>query len=628
MCGICGVFNYSQGPADRELVRRMNALLVHRGPDAEGYFFDGPVGLGSRRLSIIDLAKGDMPIYNEDRSIAIVFNGEIYGYVELRAELERLGHRFSTDSDTETIVHAYEEYGSRCVEHLNGMFAFALWDSRRQELLIARDRVGEKPLFYAEVGGRLIFASEIKALLQDPACSREVNPQALTHYLTALYIPYPDSIFRSVSKLPPGHSMRVSAQGGQLQRYWFPERIRPRHMSIEQAVQELRPLLADAVRIQMRSDVPVGFFLSAGMDSTSVVAFAARTTQDARLKTFAVGFEGADWDERPGARAVAKRYGSDHYDITVSPNDVVRLLPRLVWLMDEPMGDGSTVPLYVISTLARQQVKVILCGAGGDELFAGYPRYAMGQEPLSRHLLKSLPAPIKRAAVEAAHLYSAGFGNRVHVALRNIERRYYQDTCWFTPDERLALTGNNDAAFGEVIAHHYHRLERADAVNRLMFVDMNTYMSDDLLPMTDRMTMGVSLEGRVPFLDYRLIEWAMSLPGEFKLRDGVSKYVLRRAMEGLLPDQILGRPKRGFGPPFGAWLRAGVLEHAHRLLLGPHARTRELLNPQVVRGVLAGDLDEHRATQQIWMLLVLELWFRIFADGGVSSPPESLEEML
>jgi asparagine synthase (glutamine-hydrolysing) len=629
MCGICGVLNLDRAPVDRALIRRMNSTLVHRGPDAEGTYFDGPVGLGSRRLSIIDLTGGDMPIYNEDGSIAIVFNGEIYGYVELRDELERLGHRFATRSDTETIVHAYEEYGGRCVEHLNGMFAFALWDSRRQELLLARDRVGEKPLFYAELGERVIFASEIKALLQDPACARTVDSDALTQYLTSLYIPYPRSIFRGVAKLPPGHLMRVSAQGVQIERYWFPERVQPRRLSLDEATEELRPLLADAVRLQMRSDVPVGFFLSAGMDSTSVVAFAARTTEGARLKTFAVGFEGADWDERPGARSVAAMYGSEHFDISVSPQDISRLLPRLVWLMDEPMADGSIMPLYIISSLARQQVKVILCGAGGDELFAGYPRYEIGQVPLARRILQQIPAPLKEVAVRAGRLYSAGFGNRVYVNLRNVDRHYYDDTAWFTDAERLALTGNNGSSFAEVVSHHYHRLPWADPVNRLMFVDMNTYMSDDLLPMTDRMTMGVSLEGRVPFLDYRLVEWSLSLPGEYKLRDGISKYVLRRAMEGLLPAEILTRPKRGFGPPFDSWLRAGLLEYTRDLLLSPRAQARGLYDPQFIRALLGTNLDEHRVAQQIWTLLILEVWFRVFVDAGeVSSPPGDLQDLL
>lgn len=629
MCGICGVLNLDGAPVDRALIGRMSSTLVHRGPDAEGTYFDGPVGLGSRRLSIIDLTGGDMPIYNEDGSIAIVFNGEIYGYVELRDELERLGHRFATRSDTETIVHAYEEYGVRCVEHLNGMFAFALWDSRRQELLLARDRVGEKPLFYAEVGGRVIFASEIKALLQDPACARTVDSDALTQYLTSLYIPYPRSIFRGVAKLPPGHLMRASAQGIQIERYWFPERVQPRRLSMDEATEELRPLLADAVRLQMRSDVPVGFFLSAGMDSTSVVAFAARTTEGARLKTFAVGFEGADWDERPGARSVAAMYGSEHFDISVSPQDIWHLLPRLVWLMDEPMADGSIVPLYIISSLARQQVKVILCGAGGDELFAGYPRYEIGQVPLARRILQQIPTPFKEVAVRVGRLYSAGFGNRVYVNLRNVERHYYDDTAWFTDAERLALTGNNGSSFAQVVSHHYRRLPWADPVNRLMFVDMNTYMSDDLLPMTDRMTMGVSLEGRVPFLDYRLVEWSLSLPGEYKLREGVSKYMLRRAMEGLLPAEILARPKRGFGPPFGSWLRAGLLEYTRELLLSPRAQARGLCDPEFIRTLLGGNLDEHRVAQQIWTLLILEVWFRVFVDAGeVSSPPGDLQDLL
>lgn len=640
MCGICGVFNFKPEPADQSLVRRMTEVIIHRGPDAEGYHFDGPVGLGSRRLSIIDLAGGNMPVYNEDGSIAIVFNGEIYGYIELRDELERLGHRFATRSDTETIVHAYEEYGSRCVEKLNGMFAFALWDSRRQELFIARDRVGEKPLFYAEVGGHLIFASEIKALLEDPVCPREVNYDALSQYLTALYIPYPQSIFKGIAKLPPGHSMLISAQGVKIEKYWFPERVQPRRLSLDEAIEELRPLLADAVRLQMRSDVPVGAFLSAGMDSTSVVAYAAKTTQDAKLKTFAVGFTGADWDERAGARAVAEIYGTEHFDITVSPEDVWQLLPRLVWLMDEPMADGSTLPLYVVSSLARQHVKVALAGAGGDELFAGYPRYQIGQVPTSRRALQAIPTPLKQAAVGLGKMYSAGFGNRVHVAVRDVARHYYEDTAWFSEAERLALTGRNGASYAQVVAHHYDRLPWADSVNRLMFVDMNTYMSDDLLPMTDRMSMGVSLEGRLPFLDYRLIEWAMALPAELKLQNGISKYVLRRAMEGLLPMEILNRPKRGFGPPFGAWLKAGLLDYTGKLLLNPRAQARGLYNPEVIRGLLAAGNsltlrpegltpDEHRLTQQIWQLLILELWFRIFIDQSrMVSPPGALEDLL
>lgn len=630
MCGICGLYNYNQTEADRALVHGMSGTIIHRGPDAEGYYFAGPVGLGSRRLSIIDLTTGDMPVYNEDGSIAIVFNGEIYGYIELRDELERRGHQFKTRSDTETIVHAYEEYGPACLEHLNGMFAFALWDGRKQELFIARDRVGEKPLFYAEVGDRLIFASEIKALLQDPACPREVNFEALTTYLTALYIPYPHSIFQGIKKLPPGHYMRVSAQGVDIQPYWFPERIRPNTtISLDEAIEEFRPLFADAVRLQMRSDVPVGAFLSAGMDSTSIVAYAAKTTQDAQLKTFAVGFEGAEWDERAGARAVAKMYNTEHFDITVSADDLWNLLPRLVWLLDEPMGDGSILPLYIISTLARQQVKVILAGAGGDELFAGYHRYEMGLLSPKRRLAQAIPAPLRQLAVEAGKLYSPGFGNRVHVNTRDVPRHYYDDATWFTDAERLALTGRNGRPYAGVVRHHYNRLNGADPVNRLMFVDINTYMSDDLLPMSDRMTMGTSLEGRLPFLDYRLIEWALALPAHMKLRHGTTKYILRQAMGNILPDEILGRPKRGFGPPFHAWLEAGLLDFTRQLLLSPQAQARGIYNPEIIKPLLAGDLRDHRTTQLIWQLLILEVWFRVFIDNGqVATPPGSLRELL
>ena len=629
MCGICGIFNYTQKPIDQEMVRRMNNLLTYRGPDAEGYYFSDHIGMGSRRLSIIDLSGGDMPVYNEDGRISIVFNGEIYGYIELRDTLEKLGHRFKTRSDTETIVHAYEEYGEDFVSQLNGMFAFALWDSNQEELFIARDRVGEKPLFYTEVNGRFLFASEIKSLLLDPEVQPEVNPDAINQYLTALYIPYPQTIFKDIYKLPPGHFMRISRSGIKVKRYWHPEKIRPRDLPMEQATEELRELLADAVRIQMRSDVPVGAFLSAGMDSTSVVAFAKRTTKGANLKTFAVGFEGADWDERPGARSVAEMYETDHYDISVAPEDLWRLLPKLVWHMDEPMGDGSIVPLYIISSLARQHVKVVLCGAGGDELFAGYPRYEIGFRGLQQRTLQSLPTPIKEAAEGLGNLYSAGFGNRVRVAMRSVDRQYFEDHTWLTPAERQGLLQTNRSSYAQVVSKHYHRLAWSDPVNRLMFVDINTYMSDDLLPMTDRMTMGVSLEGRLPFLDYRLIEWALALPGDMKLRNGTNKYVLRKAMNGLLPEEILDRPKRGFGPPFNAWLRAGILDYARELLLSPRAVQRRIYDPDFIAHLLDSDLDEHRTSQQIWMLLILEIWFRIFVDNpDPQSVPADLRDLL
>jgi asparagine synthase (glutamine-hydrolysing) len=629
MCGICGTYNFRGEPADRALVKRMADVITHRGPDAEGFYYSQGVGLGSRRLSIIDLAGGNQPVYNEDGSIAIVFNGEIYGYIELRDELKRRGHHFATNSDTETIVHAYEEFGPRCVEHLIGMFAFALWDGRKQQLLIARDRLGERPLFYTRASGRLLFASEVKALLQDPAVSRDLNPEALTHYLTALYIPYPQSIYKNIHKLPPGHFMLVNQQGVHIERYWFPERVQPRRLGLNEAVEELRPLLAEAVRLQMRSDVPVGAFLSAGMDSTSIVANAVRTTAGAHMKTFAVGFEGAEWDERAGARQVAEIYGTEHYDITLSYDDVWQLLPKTVWLLDEPMADGSTVPLLKVATLARQHVKVVLAGAGGDELFAGYPRYGYGQQPPLRRLLQSLPQPVKDVAERVGSLYSHGFGHRVRVTLRDIDREYYEDLMWFNAEQRQTLTGRNGSPYAEVVSRYYRQWSNTDPVNRLMYVDMNTYLSDDLLPMTDRTGLGVSLEGRVPFLDHRLVEWAMALPGDLKLRNGTSKYLLRKAMAPLLPPEILNRPKRGFGPPFGAWLQAGLADFTRQLLLSPAAQARGLCNPDFVNQLLAGNLDDHRVSQQVWMLLVLEVWFRIFVDNGnVATAPGHLRELL
>lgn len=630
MCGICGVYNLDGQPADRDLVQHMNHALSHRGPDEDGYLFGGNVGLGMRRLSIIDLAGGSQPVYNEDRSIALIFNGEIYGYVELRDELEKRGHQFTTRSDTETIVHAYEEYGVNCVEHLNGMFAFALWDKRNEVLFIARDRMGEKPLFYTRIGEQLVFASEIKALLQYPGCSREISEEALSHYLTALYISYPTSIFRDIHKLPPGHWMRVSNHGLEIERYWFPERVQPRNnIKLDEAIAEFREIFSDAVRIQMRSDVPVGASLSSGLDSTSVVAYAAQTTADAKLKTFAVGFAGADWDERAGARRIAQRYDTEHFDITVSADDVIRLLPHLVYHLDEPMGDASIVPVYMVAKLASQHVTVMLNGAGGDELFGGYPRYHIGIVPVQLRLLQAIPSALKKATVGLGNLYSAGFGNRVRVALRSVDQRWYEDTTWFSEAERFALTKRNGTAYAEVVSQHYNRLPWADPVNRLMFVDMNTYLSDDLLTQVDRMTMAVSLEGRLPFLDHRLVEWALALPSHLKLRNGVGKYILREAMSDLLPTDILQSPKRGFGPPLGSWLRSGLLDLTREMLLSQRGLSRGLYDSKFVKSLLASDIDDHRTAQQIWMLLVLETWFRVYVDNAtIPGPAASLEELL
>ncbi len=623
MCGICGIYNFTGRPAslDVGLLDRMNQIIAHRGPDDSGFFVDGSVGLGMRRLSIIDVEGGHQPVFNEDRSCALVFNGEIYGYVELRNELERLGHHFTTHSDTETIIHAYEQYSVRCVDYLNGMFAFAIWDSRKQELFIARDRVGEKPLFYTRIGDQLLFASEIKSILLHPNCRREVCEEALDHYLTALYIPYPLTIFRDIYKLPPGSWMRASEQGLQIERYWHPERILPRTITLDEAVGEFKELFADVIRIQMRSDVPVGVSISGGMDSTTVASYAAQVADSTPLKTFALGFTGADWDERSDAHSVARLIGSEHYDINLTPEDVCQLLPRLVWLLDEPMGDGAIVPIYQVSQLARQHVKVLLNGSGGDELFAGYPRHQVGLLAPRNRLLKRVPSPLKAIAVGAGSLYSRGFGNRVYVALRDVDRHYYEDNSWFTDRERMALTGRNGSPYARVVSYHYRRAHWNDPVTRLTFVDMNTYLSDDLLPMIDRMTMGVSLEGRSPLLDYRLVEWALALPSHLKIHNGTTKYVLRRAMQDQLPPHILRNAKRGFGPPFTAWLQAGLLETTQQMLLSPVAQERGLYEPNEVRALLAADISDHRTSQRIWMLLVLETWFRLFIDQPLQSPP-------
>lgn len=628
MCGICGVYRFDQRPVDMAIVRRMTGSIQHRGPDEDGFHNELPVGLGMRRLSIIDLEGGRQPVHNEDQTVFVVFNGEIYGYVELRAHLERLGHRFATRSDTETIVHAYEEYGTNCVSHLNGVFAFAIWDAARRELFMARDRLGEKPLFYTRIGDQLVFASEIKALLEYPGCSRDVSDESITQYLSALYIPHPATIFRHIHKLPPGSCMRVTAEGFKVRRYWEPELTPQRRVTVEDAAEEFTSLFRNAVKLQLRSDVPVGVSVSSGLDSNSVVAQAAALASGP-LKTFSVGFEGADWDELPGAQSVSRMYETDHFEIKVSPRDVLNLLPRLVTLMDEPLGDGAMVPVYMVSKLAREHVKVILNGTGGDELLAGYPRYRLGLLSPVQRLVKSAPGPLKDIAATLGGFRSPGFQNRVRVALRSIEGDYCDANTWFKAGERAMLTGSDDTPFSGVISEHYLNYRSNDTVTRLTYVDMKTYLADDLLPLTDRMTMGVSLEGRLPFLDYRLVEWALSLPGTVKLHNGVSKYVLRRAMAERLPAEVLKYPKRGFGPPYSVWLHAGLLELTSRLLASPAAQRRGLYRGEEVRRLLASNIDDYRTAQRIWMLLVLEIWFRLYIDGDFQTDcPPTLDALV
>jgi len=548
MCGICGkVYFDPQRTVTRAELERMSQTLEHRGPDGEGIWMDGHVGLAHRRLAIIDLrAVAGQPMSNEDGSIWLTFNGEIYNFRELRAELVACGHVFRTTSDTEVIVHAYEEYGRECLNRFRGMFAFALWDARTRTLFLARDRVGKKPLYYYKGYDRFVFGSEIKALLADPAVPRDPDPVALDHYLALQYIPAPLTAFRGIRKLPAAHWLELHDGHVETGRYWKLRYTPKRTISLRDAVAELQWHLAEAVRLRLVSDVPLGAFLSGGIDYSAVVAYMANAL-DSPVRTFSVGFAEDAFDERPFARMVAERYGTAHTELVVEA-PVVDILPRLVWHYDEPFGDASAVPSYAIAALTRQHVTVVLNGDGGDENFAGYDRYIMNRLlhrgdiiPLSCRcafaaLLKHLPArwqqrqPLRKLTKIAS------------IMAQTSGRRYARLGGHFTPEERQSLyTDAFRATVAEadaegVFEESFAQSDAEDWTDAALNADVNLYLADDLLVKIDRATMAHSLEARSPFLDHVLMEYVATLPRSFKLSGLEKKRVLKASLRGLLPD--------------------------------------------------------------------------------------------
>jgi asparagine synthase (glutamine-hydrolysing) len=631
MCGITGVAGSLR--TDRQTLQRMNDALRHRGPDGEGMFWSDHVGLAMRRLAIIDVAGGDQPIFNEDRSVCVVYNGEIYNFLELRKELEHKGHQFSTQSDTEVIVHAYEEHGPDCVERLWGMFALALWDSRRNLLLLARDRLGKKPLVYyrdPEKGG-LAFASELHALLTHPQVPRDVDPRAIDDYLTYLYVPSPTTAFCNVRKLKPGH--RLVWQDGRVtvEPYWNVTFAAKSHVRQEEAVEQFGTLLRDAVRRRLIADVPLGAFLSGGMDSSSIVAEMAELSS-VPVKTFSIGFGERDFDELRYARQVAQRFGTEHHELVVEPR-ALDVLPTLVQHYGEPYGDSSAIPTYYVAQLTRQHVTVALNGDGGDELLAGYERHWAARvaarydtiprfvrHGLIRPLIPLLPEPRQRRAfLRRAKRFMAA----AHLPVFD---RYLHWVGAYTPSQKLglytsefveALRGNDSGSWlQDALAPEPH-LDPVDAVLR---ADTLLYLPEDLLAKVDIASMANSLEARSPFLDHRLVEFCAALPSSLKLRGRTSKWLLRQLMHDRLPPAILTRPKMGFGVPVGEWLRSELRPLLEDTLLSSRAAQRGYFNPQAIRGLV----DEHLTyrvdrTPHIWALLMLELWFREFADVPLGS---------
>lgn len=635
MCGIAGFVDYwdrrGGEPFERgRLLKGMCDVIRHRGPDDDGFLLQDGVALGMRRLSIIDLAGGAQPISGEDGSVTIVFNGEIYNFQELRPELEKRGHTFKTHSDTETIVHAYEEYGPECVTHLRGMFALAIWDDKTRELYIARDRVGKKPLYYTVTPGQtLVFGSEIKSILEHPDVQREINLEALDAYLTLGYVPDPLSIFRDIHKLPPGHYLTFSNGRVRVQQYWDFNFEPSESRKPEDYLDELRELLNESVRLRLISEVPLGAFLSGGVDSSTVVALMAKHMNQP-VKTFSIGFHEDSYNELKYARLTAKKLGTDHHEFFVTPQ-ICDVIDELVWHFDEPFADPSAIPTYMVSKLARDHVTVALSGDGGDELFAGYTHYVVQE---SRRAFSALPKAL-RAGVMRPLSYRLPHGawgrNYLHnISLDPIDR-YLDSLSYFTgltrktlytPDFQRALGRTDGVArsFREYASH----VKTNEPLDQLLYIDGKTYLPGDILTKVDRMSMATSLEVRVPLLDHKLIDFVTKVPAPLKLAGTETKQLLKRVARDLIPAEILDRPKQGFGIPLEQWINRQLRDQIRETLSEPRTRQRGYVNSDYVDLIL----DEHHKNRRdhsfpLWALLILELWHRRYIDHSPRTPEAS-----
>lgn len=621
MCGICGIVNLSgEVEFDTDLLHRMNNAIVHRGPDADGFFVNDRVGLAMRRLSIIDLQGGHQPIFNETQEICVVLNGEIYNHRELREVLEKTGHIFRTSSDTEAIVHAYEQWGLDCVSKLRGMFAFALWDATEQRLIIARDRLGQKPLYYQDNGRWLIFGSEIKSILQDTNVPRHLNMDMLPAYLLLGYVPAPDTLFDGIYKLPAGHMMIVKGANYEIREYWDVRYDTGQQLTEEEYREALKDRLRESVRMRLMSDVPLGAFLSGGIDSSMVVSLMSEYMSQP-VNTYSVGFTEEQLNELPFAAVTAEALGTNHHTIGVNQCEP-ELIEKLLWHLDEPIADPATVPTFLVSQLARETVTVVLTGEGGDELFAGYSYYR-GQ--LSANQRRVLPPGLSMQLIPSV----ARAFNRL--SGRN---RFHHRTIWnwsMPPEYSLIAWGaiNTDAELARLwdptykalptenpaksaYARYYQACESPDPLNPLIYTDTKVWLPDDLLMKVDKMSMATSLEARCPFLDHVLVDFAATIPAHLKLNGQTEKYILRQVAQELLPEVIFNRPKRTFDVPIGRWLQTDLCDYTRDLLENGLFHDAHLFNNTQISSTLWPTLEqgEPGVARQLWSLLCLGVWER------------------
>ncbi len=656
MCGIAGWINLKQSDSNHNaevVLHSMCERIVHRGPDSEGLWVDGQVALGMRRLSIIDLKTGDQPVFSEDKSVVVMMNGELYNYREVRAELEKLGHKFITKSDTEILPHLYQVYGDALIDHINGMYAFSLWDSRKKKLIIARDRFGEKPLYYGIFDGKLIWASEPKALLAHPSVKAELDLDALRHYVSFDYVPAPMSIYKGIYKLPAAHMLTVESGEVRTRRYWdlsWQEDAEARTLvraksgangagtltngsvsaTFDTAANELKDLLSDAVRMRLVSDVRLGILLSGGIDSSTVAAFAVQHATE-KVKTFSIGFEEDSFDESKYARQVAKHLKTEHHEEILSAEKAGDLISEIGKWLDEPMSDGSIIPTFLLSSFVRKHVTVALGGDGGDELFAGYPMYyahkiAAKYLAIPKFLRNGVIEPVISALPVSTNNLSFDYRAKRFVRAADFDdiTRHHSWFGSFSVGEHEQLFSRDvfAAADKDIYRGVKELVNASDARNvieKMQYADINYYLAEDILTKVDRAAMAVSLETRAPFLDPRIGQFAASIPVEYKLKGSKGKYILKKAVDGLLPREILQRPKKGFGIPVAEWLKGRLNPLLHDMLAPQRLKDQGLFNPDYVQKLIkeheSGSASHHK---ELWTLLVFQLWFDSFLSKSVA----------